>query len=60
METINYSISKGETKFAQLGIRIDAEMLNLLSEQARIEERSMSQVVRLALRQYLDNYNAQK
>jgi hypothetical protein len=60
MDTIKNEISKGEIKYAQLGLRIDAEMLNLLSEQARIEERSMSQVVRLALRQYLDNYNAQK
>ena len=58
MDTIKTELIKGEIKYAQLGIRIDAEMLNLLSEQARKEERSMSAVVRLALRQYLDTYNA--
>ena len=42
-----------ETKYAQLGIRIDTELLDKLAEVARVQERSMSQVVRLALRQYL-------
>ena len=45
-----------ETKYAQLGIRIDAELLAQLSKQAMLEERSMSQIVRLALRQYLGDY----
>lgn len=57
MDTINYSITKGETKFAQLGIRIDAELLGQLSDQARKEERSMSSIVRLAVRNYIEKTN---
>ena len=49
-----------EPKYSQLGIRIDADLLRQLSDQARIEERSMSQIVRLALRQYLADQEAVK
>lgn len=57
MDTINYAITKGETKYAQLGIRIDADLLGQLSEQARKEERSMSSIVRLAVRNYIEKTN---
>lgn len=49
-------IEPKETKYAQLGIRIDPELLTMLSDQAKKEERSMSQVVRLALRQYIASF----
>lgn len=49
-------IEAKETKYAQLGIRIDPELLTQLSDQAKKEERSMSQVVRLAVRQYIASF----
>jgi len=46
-------MNEEEKKYPQLGVRIDNELLCKLQEQAKKEERSMSQVMRMALKQYL-------
>ena len=46
-------MNEEEKKYPQLGVRIDNELLCQLQEQAKKEERSMSQVMRIALKQYL-------
>ena len=47
-------MTEDEKKYPQLGIRINNELLAQLAEQAKKEERSMSSVVRIAIRQYLE------
>ena len=42
-----------EKKYPQLGVRINNELLKELQEYAKKEQRSMSQVVRMALEDYL-------
>jgi predicted transcriptional regulator len=39
--------------YAQIGVRINDELLKRLNDFAAAEQRSMSQVVRMALEQYM-------
>lgn len=46
-------MTEDEKKYPQLGVRINNELLAQLQEFAKKEQRSMSQVVRMALEQYI-------
>ena len=46
-------MTEDEKKYPQLGVRINSELLTQLQEFAKKEQRSMSQVVRMALEQYI-------
>lgn len=46
-------MTEDEKKYPQLGVRINNELLSKLQEFAKKEQRSMSQVVRMALEQYI-------
>ena len=45
--------NKQQAKYKQLGVRVSDEMLNKIAEKAKQEQRSMSQIAKMAIEEYL-------
>lgn len=59
LNTLNKEITM-QAKYPQVGFRISPELLEKLTEEAKRQERSSSQIVRFAIEAYLANNQTQK